>query len=316
MKKIVFLAAALVMCLTMSGLAENEPMEWVQAGDFWYIISDEFYFQISADWKEQTKNGDEAIVFSAVSADHATSVQIEKTETTCKNNEELKNTVEQKNVIQEIKVNGIESESTVLRYTDEKEKTTNVLLPFFNKGIIYKMSFSSNFQEKEIDTILASINVTELNGGNGSQSSFEYTEQLNALIANGQLMEGDGFQFYIPANWECAELTDEDVANGYVFGATSAIGGRALVVMYSSLDIVLTAEEFQMALVEEYPTAAVKNINGISVIACNDEEQDVYSIIVMDTVNPGLYIFAFTPASDADFLPTADAIVASYTAVQ
>ena len=59
MKKIVLLVVALVMCLTMSGLAENEPMEWVQTGDFWYVMSDEFYFQIPADWEEQTENGNQ-----------------------------------------------------------------------------------------------------------------------------------------------------------------------------------------------------------------------------------------------------------------
>ena len=32
---------------------------------------------------------------------------------------------------------------------------------------------------------------------------------LTDLTANGQLIEGDGFQFYIPADWEAAELTDE-----------------------------------------------------------------------------------------------------------
>lgn len=66
---------------------------------------------------------------------------------------------------------------------------------------------------------------------------------LADLTANGQLIEGDGFQFYIPADWEAAELTDEET-------------------------------------------------------------------------DPGYYIFMFTPASDADFLPVADAIAASYTAAQ
>ena len=37
---------------------------------------------------------------------------------------------------------------------------------------------------------------------------------LTDLTANGQLIEGDGFQFYIPADWEAAELTDEETEAG------------------------------------------------------------------------------------------------------
>lgn len=106
---------------------------------------------------------------------------------------------------------------------------------------------------------------------------------LTDLTANGQLIEGDGFQFYIPADWEAAELT---------------------------------AEEVQPGLAEVYPTATVMDLNGTSVVAFHDADEDVLGIVVMDTVDPGYYIFMFTPASDADFLPVADAIAASYTAVQ
>ena len=316
MKKIVLLVVALVMCLTMSGLAENEPMEWVQTGDFWYVMSDEFYFQIPADWEEQTENGNEAIVFSAVSADHATAMQIEKTETTCKNNEELKKTIDKRYVIQEKKVNGIEAEATTLFYEDEEQKTTVVLLPFFAKGIVYKISFSAEFQEEEINTILASINVTELNGEKEDQTTFEYAEQLADLKDNGQLIEGDGFQFYIPADWEAAELTDEDTEAGYVFAAASADEANQLIITYQALDAAMTAEEVQPGLAEVYPTATVMDLNGTSVVAFHDADEDVLGIVVMDTVDPGYYIFMFTPASDADFLPVADAIAASYTAVQ
>ena len=122
MKKIILIAVTLMVCLTMNGLAENEPMEWVQTGDFWYIMSDEFYFQIPVEWKEQTANEAGAIVFAANSADHETSIQIEKNKTECKNNKELKKTIDPKYVIQEKKVNGIEADATVLLYVDEERK--------------------------------------------------------------------------------------------------------------------------------------------------------------------------------------------------
>ena len=139
---------------------------------------------------------------------------------------------------------------------------------------------------------------------------------LADLTADGQLMEGDGFQFYIPADWETVELTDEETEAGYVFKAVSADEANALYITYEALDAAITAEELQPGLVEVYPTAAVMDLNGSSVVAFHDADEDVLGIVVMDTVDAGYYIFMFTPASDADFLPVADAIAASYTAVQ
>ena len=139
---------------------------------------------------------------------------------------------------------------------------------------------------------------------------------LTDLTANGQLMEGDGFQFYIPADWEAAELTDEETEAGYVFAAASADEANQLIITYVALDAAMTAEEAQPGLAEVYPTATVMDLNGTSVVAFHDADEDVLGIVVMDTVDPGYYIFMFTPASDADFLPVADAIAASYTAVQ
>ena len=139
---------------------------------------------------------------------------------------------------------------------------------------------------------------------------------LTDLTANGQLIEGDGFQFYIPADWEIGELTDDEIAEGYAFVASSADESQVLVLTYTALDAAITAEELQPGLVEVYPTATVMDLNGTSVVAFHDADEDVLGIVVMDTVDAGYYIFMFTPASDADFLPVADAIAASYTAVQ
>ena len=139
---------------------------------------------------------------------------------------------------------------------------------------------------------------------------------LADLTADGQLIEGDGFQFYIPADWEIGELTDEEIAEGYAFVASSADESQVLVLTYTALDAAITAEELQPGLAEVYPTATVMDLNGSSVVAFHDADEDVLGIVVMDTVDAGYYIFMFTPASDADFLPVADAIAASYTAVQ
>ena len=139
---------------------------------------------------------------------------------------------------------------------------------------------------------------------------------LTDLTAEGQLIEAESFQFYIPADWETVELNDEEIAEGYVFAAASADGANSLIITYAAMDAAMTAEEAQPGLAEVYPTATVQDLNGTSVVAFHDAEEDVLGIVVMDTVDAGYYIFMFTPASDEAFLPVADAIAASFTAAQ
>ena len=68
---------------------------------------------------------------------------------------------------------------------------------------------------------------------------------LTDLTAEGQLIEGESFQFYIPADWETVELDDEEIAEGYVFAAASADGANSLVITYAAMDAAMTAEEAQ-----------------------------------------------------------------------
>lgn len=86
--------------------------------------------------------------------------------------------------------------------------------------------------------------------------------------------------------------------------------------MLAMLLAVLTLCFGAAAMAEVYPTATVQDLNGTSVVAFHDAEEDVLGIVVMDTVDAGYYIFMFTPASDEAFLPVADAIAASFTAAQ
>ena len=95
---------------------------------------------------------------------------------------------------------------------------------------------------------------------------------LTALTAEGQLIQAESFQFYIPADWETVELNDEEIAEGYVFAAASADGANSLIITYAAMDAAMTAEEAQPGLAEVYPTATVQDLNGTSVVACHDAE--------------------------------------------
>ena len=109
-------------------------------------------------------------------------------------------------------------------------------------------------------------------------------------------------------------FTGEDARKVLIIGPCSA--DREDSVLEYMNRLAKTAEEVQPGLAEVYPTATVMDLNGTSVVAFHDAEEDVLGIVVMDTVDAGYYIFMFTPASDEAFLPVADAIAASFTAAQ
>ena len=51
---------------------------------------------------------------------------------------------------------------------------------------------------------------------------------LEELKAEGQLIQGESFEFYIPADWTDVELNDEQAAEGYVYAACSADEAQGL----------------------------------------------------------------------------------------
>ena len=134
---------------------------------------------------------------------------------------------------------------------------------------------------------------------------------LEELKAEGQLIQGESFEFYIPADWTDVELNDEQAAEGYVYAACSADEAQGLAVVWKELDAAQTAAEIQAGLVEVYENAQVQEVNGISVVVFADAENDMLGIVMPDSVDAGYYMFLFTPASDAAFLPVADAIASS-----
>ena len=138
---------------------------------------------------------------------------------------------------------------------------------------------------------------------------------LEELKAEGQLIQGESFEFYIPADWTDVELNDEQAAEGYVYAACSADETQGLIVVWKELDAVQTAAEIQAGLVEVYENAQVQEVNGISVVVFADAENDMLGIVMPDSVDAGYYMFLFTPASDAAFLPVADAIASSLNVI-
>ena len=184
------------------------------------------------------------------------------------------------------------------------------------QGTLYETKITNSRGKAVSVTILPSVDGLSVSSGKTGAPVESLQAALTDLTAEGQLIQAESFQFYIPADWETVELNDEEIAEGYVFAAASADGANSLIITYAAMDAAMTAEEAQPGLAEVYPTATVQDLNGTSVVAFHDAEEDVLGIVVMDTVDAGYYIFMFTPASDEAFLPVADAIAASFTAAQ
>ena len=72
---------------------------------------------------------------------------------------------------------------------------------------------------------------------------------LEELKAEGQLIQGESFEFYIPADWTDVELNDEQAAEGYVYAACSADEAQGLVVVWKELDAAQTAAAWTRATI-------------------------------------------------------------------
>ena len=112
---------------------------------------------------------------------------------------------------------------------------------------------------------------------------------LADLTAEGQLIEGESFQFYIPPTGSRSSWVTVRSPRAMSFAAASADGANSLVITYAAMDAAMTAEEAQPGLAEVYPTATVQDLNGTSVVAFHDAEEDVLGVVVMDTVDAGYH---------------------------
>jgi len=126
----------------------------------------------------------------------------------------------------------------------------------------------------------------------------------------------DGFQIALPGDWVELELSDEEYEAGIFFAAASPDGANSVQISWNALEAEITIEDVQADLVGSYPGAAVVELNGIPFVGFTDTENDLNGFTTLDAVEPGLYTFWFTPASDEAFYETAGAILATICNVE
>jgi len=142
------------------------------------------------------------------------------------------------------------------------------------------------------------------------------------VVAIEDLFEGvwvqfeDGFEFYLPADWYQAELTEEMNAKGIFYAAGTADFSYYCMLGWRPLAAEYTVEQLQAELVVGYPDAAVVEVNGVGLVAYVDAENNLLNCIALDATEPGYYMFVFSPADDPDFQTLAALIASTIRNVQ
>lgn len=142
-----------------------------------------------------------------------------------------------------------------------------------------------------------------------------FDETTAAYAGQWLNFEDDGFMVYMPTDWVDVEITDEMLAAGTYYAATSADGTLVMTVTYTADAQILTIEELEAQLT----TGGCENvmqvtINGISVVGYDLTAQDVSGMAFVDGVG-GMYVFSFTPVSNEAYAPIAQTMISSLSLI-
>ena len=121
----------------------------------------------------------------------------------------------------------------------------------------------------------------------------------------------DGFEIYLPNDWCSFECTEEMNAQGIFYVAGTEDMSYSCTLAWKALDAEISIEDLQAQMVQTYPDAEVVEVNGVGLITYVDSENNLLNCVAMDAAEPGFYLFAFSPADDADFQMVAAAIASS-----
>ena len=121
----------------------------------------------------------------------------------------------------------------------------------------------------------------------------------------------DGFEIYLPNDWYSFECTEEMNAQGIFYVAGTEDMSYSCTLAWKALESEISIEDLQAQMVEVYPDAQVVEVNGVGLITYVDSANNLLNCVAMDAAEPGFYLFAVSPADDADFQMLATAIASS-----
>ncbi len=142
-----------------------------------------------------------------------------------------------------------------------------------------------------------------------------FDESAAAYEGDWLTFDDDGFMVYLPSDWIDVDVTDEMMASGTYYAATSADGAYAMTVSYSDESGVTSNDDLAAQLTAAgYDGVTQVVINGISVVGYDITAQDVTGMAFLDS-NGAMYVFSFTPASDEAYAAIGQTIVSSLSPI-
>jgi hypothetical protein len=138
-----------------------------------------------------------------------------------------------------------------------------------------------------------------------------FDESTAAYEGNWLTFDDDGFMLYLPSDWIDVDITDDMLAAGTYYAATSADGAYVMTVSYSEDNDVTTNDELAAQLTASgYANVTQVDLNGIDVVGYDSSDNSFTGMAFMDAEG-GMYVFSFTPASDEAFTAIGQTIVSS-----
>ena len=124
------------------------------------------------------------------------------------------------------------------------------------------------------------------------------------------------FQICLPSDWNVLQLTDEQTQSGVIAGYASADGARSCWISYTEMAEATDIETVAEQLSASYEGVQLITINDVPFVTYTIAEQDLVGLCTLGGSGVGFYQFLFTPASDAEYLPMAESIAASISAIE
>ncbi len=143
---------------------------------------------------------------------------------------------------------------------------------------------------------------------------FAYAEGEEAQMPfEGEWVEFETYQIYLPTGLKEVEITDEMADQGIYYVLADDDDTHAIHFAYTQLEQEISVEDLVAQFQETYGEDNVATIEkeDHTIVYYVDQENDGVCFMVLDPVDPGLYMFVFVPASDGDFMVTAGAVMAT-----
>ena len=139
----------------------------------------------------------------------------------------------------------------------------------------------------------------------------EQVAELDAAFVN---IDQVGVKIWMPTILEAQELTDEDIADGYIAYFQTADESAAVGVTYTDVEG-MSLEDYA-AEVAKVGGTGIENmtVNGLNCIGYDLEENDT-SVVAFATEAGYILEFSFAPVSDEGFAATVLLMVASIQAI-